>query len=241
MEAIFSTSEEAAKCFASLSKLSRHLEKPVVITGGIAIGWHLLKKGFPIKKKPFNDIDTVVEDLSGIRSSLSQDFLINHFHPSRRNGKILIQLVDEEHGARIDVFTPNSKTLFERLSDFKIGNLYCKAVSAEDLAAKLLSIIYSVAKGEPINTKYVEHFRLLSTAVDLATAREVWHYYRQENQFAGFDEAAAVVERSLASNINLLQDDEYCQNINSACQWCGESKKFPLAPRTKIYEILGYV
>src|SRR5689334_9452101 len=108
MEEIFLTARDATRCRSALAKLSRHFENPVVVTGSIATGCHLLKKEKLRRKLAINDIDTVVEDLAGIRASLNKDFLINHFHPSREKGNILLQLVDAENALRIDVFTPRS-------------------------------------------------------------------------------------------------------------------------------------
>lgn len=238
---IFLASEDVARCLGPLSKLARHLENPVIITGSIATSCHLLKKGLRRKKKHFNDIDVVVDGLPDIRTSLKQDFLINHFHPLRGSGRVLIQLVDEEYGTRIDVFTPNSRTLPERMADFVIGDLSCKAVSIEDVLAKLLSVVHSVTKGETVDPKYVEHLHLLFSVADLDVARDIWRDYRKEGQHIAFDEAAEAVRQSITTNPNLLQSEIYGQEVYSKCQWCQESELFPLAPRFKIYEILGYV
>jgi len=160
---IFLASEDATKCHNSLSKLKRHLKEPVVVTGGIALGWHLLKNGGRGKKRHLNDIDIVVEGLSSLRSTLHQDFLIRHFHPFREKGKILVQMVDEEYGTRIDVFTPSTSSLIKRLTDSAIGEIPFRLISAEDLLVKLLSIVYTVTESKPIEPKYIEHFNLRRT------------------------------------------------------------------------------
>ncbi|HKC63002.1 MAG TPA: hypothetical protein VKB86_05165, partial [Pyrinomonadaceae bacterium] len=207
----------------------------------IATALHLLKNGVRREMTRLNDIDTVVESIQNVRSSLSQDFLINHFHPLRGPGRVLLQLVDEEYGTRIEIFTPNSKGFSERLTDFAVGGLRCRIVSAEDLLAKLLSIIYPVTNGVKVDSKYIEHFKALFAAVDLKAVREIWLDYRKESYSLSFDEAAEAVQRSIAANPTLLQAEEYCQDINFFCRWCCESEKFPLAVRSKVYEILGYV
>ncbi len=233
--------EDVTKCYGSLSKLARHFEEPIAVTGGIAISWHLLKNDTRREKRRLNDIDIVVESSSSLRPSLSQDFLISHFHPHRGRGRILIQLVDEEHGTRMDVFTPNTRTLTDRLTDCAVGELSCRVVSAEDLSAKLLSIIYPATRGEHVEPKYVEYFRLLSTAADSSTIREVWREYKKVNQLLEFEEAAEAVRLSVTANPGLLQASHYSRDTNQTCQWCCESELFPLAPPTKIYKILGYV
>jgi hypothetical protein len=218
------------------------MEGSVVITGSIAAGWHLLKSGRRLKKRRLNDIDTVaIKGLSLIRPSLRQDFLINHFHPQRERGKVLLQLVDEEYGTRTEIFTPGSDSLAERLVDCAIGDVACRMVSAEDALAKLLSTIYSVIEGKAVDPKYVEQFDLLSAVADMAVTRKVWGDYRKENQRLDFDEAAEAVKLKLAAHPHLLQATCYCQDVDFVCAWCRESELFPIAPRARVYEILGYV
>jgi hypothetical protein len=238
---IFDSRVDIAKYNDTLSKLARHLEEPIIVTGSIATSWHLIKNGSPVRKSHLNDIDIVVEGLSSLRTSLSQDFLINHFHPRRGGGRILIQLVDEEHSLRIDVFTPTTRTLTNRLTDFAIGEGSCRIVSAEDLSAKLLTVIYPAAEGAPVEPKYVESFKLLSTIADRDILREVWREYRKENQTLDFDEASEAVQRSVTAHPGLLQASDYSQDVNKTCPWCYESEQFPLATRSKIYEVLGYL
>lgn len=241
MEEMFLTAKAAAKCHRSLSKLSRHFENPIVVTGSLAAAWHLLRKEKLRKKSAINDIDTVVEDLGCIRPSLSEDFLINHFHPSREKGRILLQLVDAENALRIDVFTPSSETLFKRLIDFKIGVAVCQAVSLEDILVKLLSIIYPVAKGSHVESKYVKKFYLLLDSANLEAAKLIWQDYRKINQPIDFSEAVGIIEKTIAANPHLLKTEEFRRDLDFECQWCVKSETFPLSPRPKIYEILGYV
>ena len=242
LQELFLTREDVFRCFGSLSKLARHTGEPIVITGSIAAGWHLLNSGRRLEKRRLNDIDTVaVTGLSPIRPSLSQDFLINHFHPDRERGKVLLQLVDEEHCTRTEIFTPASDSLAERLLDCAVGGLPCRMVSAEDALSKLLSIIHPVTEGRPVDPKYVEQFDLLSTVADRAVTRKVWGDYRKENQHSDFDEAAEAVKSGIAADPNLLQATRYCQDVDFACVWCRESESFPVASRSKVYEILGYV
>jgi len=239
---LFLKDGDISKCLGSLSKLTRHLDEPVVITGSLAAGWHLLKSGRQPGKRRLNDIDTVVvTGLPQLRPSLSQDFLINHFHPHRGGGRVLLQLVDEEHSIRIEIFTPGSNSLAERLIDCGIGNLSCRIVSAEDLLAKLLSIIHSVVEDKPVDPKYVEQFALLSTVADKAVTRKVWRDYRKENQHLDFDEATEAIKLKIKANLNLLRATSYCQDVDLVCAWCHESELFPIASRSKIHKILGYV
>ncbi len=241
LQEIFLTSEDATRCYGSLLKLMPYIKEPFVITGGIATGWHLLKNRVSRKKRHINDIDIVVEGLSSLHASLNRDFLIRHFHPCREKGKILVMLVDKEYGTRIDVFTPSTSSLIKRLTNFAIGETSLRFISTEDLLAKLLTIVDVVTDDKPVDPKYVEHFNSLFIVADLETVREIWGEYRKENQPLDFEEAVEVVQRRIAANPALLQANHYSQDINQVCAWCQESELFPLAPLSKIYEILGYV
>ncbi len=238
---IFLTKEDGVKCHGSLLKLTPHLEGPVVVTGGIAVGWHLLNSGVQREKKHLNDIDIVVQGTSGLRASLTHDFLVRHFHPFRGKGKILIMLVDKEHRTRIDVFTPVTDSALERLTAAPNGVTPLRFISAEDLLVKLLSILLAVTEGKPVEPKYVAHFNSLSMVADRRAAGEIWREYRKEGRPLDFREAAEAVGRSIALNPALLQAGRYSRDLDQACPWCRESGLFPLAPLPEIYEILGYV
>jgi hypothetical protein len=150
-------------------------------------------------------------------------------------------LVDEEHGTRLDVFTPSTDWLVGRATDLNVGETPLKLISAEDLLAKLLSIAYAVRAERTVAPKYFEHFRSLLTVADLKAARDVWREYREDTQPLEFEEAAKDVERCVTSNPTLLQDSFYSQDIEHACSWCQESDQYPLAALAKIHDILGYV
>ena len=241
LKEIFLAGEDAARIHGSLSKLARHVMGPIVVTGGIAVGWHLLRHGVLGEKRRFNDIDLVVESLSRLRPTLSQDFLIRHFHPLREKGKILIMLVDEEYRTRIDIFTPNTASLARRLKDSADSDMPLGFVSAEDLLAKLLSITHAASRGRPVEPKYMEHFRLLYALADAKRMKEVWPDYRKENQPLDFEPATEDVLRSVKANPALLQSSDYCQDIKQTCSWCQESERFPLAPLRRVHRVLGYV
>ena len=241
LQEVFLASEDAARWRGSVSKLARHLTEPVVVTGSIAVHWHLLNNDVRRKMTHLNDIDVVVEGLPSLRPSLSQEFLIRHFHPQRGRGRILIMLVDEEHRTRIDVFTPGSSSLAARFTELATEGFPCMVVSAEDLSAKLLSIIYPITSGEPVEPKYVESFRALSTVVDLEKVKNVWRDYRKEGQPLNFEEAAEAIWRSLTLHPDLLQIGHYNRDVNQTCPWCSKSELFPLADLSKICNILGYV
>lgn len=233
--------EDDFRCLSILTKLAQHLNGTMVLTGSLAVGWHATQNGCQVARRPLNDIDIVVADISALSPSLSQDFLISHFHPTRGAGRILLQLVDEKHRVRIDVFTPNSPSLLSRVRSIELFGIDCRMVAAEDLSAKLLAILYGVTTGEPVDPKYYDSFKVLAGFADLDIMREIWSDYRKPDYTRSFDVAAEAVHQRIANDPSVLRKDDYDQDMNAACPWCASSSSFPVSPRAKILEVLGYV
>lgn len=241
MVEMFPTGEEVFRCQSTFSRLARHLDGTPVLTGGLAVGWHATRNGRRVEKRPFNDIDIVVEHISDLPQSLRDDFLVAHFHPSRGRGRILLQLVDERHRTRIDVFTPFSTSLMSRVRSARLAGIACGIVAAEDLAARLLGVLYAVTTGECIDPKYYDKFNLLSEFADVDAVRRIWSDYRKEGCSQDFDVAADTVHQRIAHNPSLLRKDSYDQDLNTTCPWCSHGNLFPVSTRSRIFDILGCV
>lgn len=233
--------DDAFRCQSTLTKLAQHLNEPLVLTGGIAIGWHATRNGEQATRRPLHDIDLVVSDISALSPSLSQDFLISHFHPTRGAGRILLQLADETHQLRIDLFTPNSPSLTSRVRSTELFGIACGMVSAEDLTAKLLAILYGVTAGEQVDPKYYNSFKIVAGLANMGIVREIWSEYRKPDYPRSFDVAAEAVHQSIANDPSVLRKDVYGQDVGASCPWCVPSSSYPVSPRAKIFEVLGYV
>lgn len=144
MSGVFTTRDEASRCARALTKLAGQSNGPLLVTGRLAVGWHLSGRGINIGTRPFNDIDVVIKDESHLRASLTRHFLVAHYHPSHGRGRMLLQLADEETRARIDLFRPASDSLAERSLTAGLGEGSCRVVAPEDLAARLLCILCQV-------------------------------------------------------------------------------------------------
>ena len=238
---MFPTDEDVFRCWSTFSTLARHFNETLILTGGVAVNWHAARNECRVGKRPFNDIDIVVEHISDLPQSLRDDFLVAHLHPSHDRGKILLQLVDEKHRVRVDVFTPSSPSLMSRVRTAEVAGVTCGILAAEDLAAKLLSILYAVTTGKYVDPKYYDKFNVLSAFADKNVVRDIWSDYRKEEFPHSFDVAAGRVHQRIANDHNLLRQDSYSQDVAAACPWCSHSDSFPASPRSRIYEVLGYV
>lgn len=238
---LFLSDQDTVRCQRALLKLAKHIKTPIVLTGGLAVSWHAVQNGLFQQRGPLSDLDLVVNDLSAIRHSICQDFLLSHFHPSRSRGKILVQLVDEANRLRIDVFTSCSKSLNHRLLETAINEIPLRIISAEDLTAKLCEVISAVLKNQSIEAKYFHSFKLLFAIADLEVMKNIWTDYRNESLSPEFEKVTEAIQQIIADHPERLQKGGYCQNLSQRCQWCQESQLYPLAPRVKVFEILGYV
>lgn len=238
---IFPTQDESLRCLHALTKFVRQTGEPFLVTGGLAIQWHLLRHGVHIERRPFNDIDIVISDPSRLPLSLTQQFLVAHYHPSRRRGKILMQLADEESRSRIDLLTPYSLSITARAQPVVIAGKNCGIVAAEDLTARLLCILCQVVDGKLVDPKYYESFKRLASITDMECVATIWREYKDEWHPEDAFAALTKVHEGVATNSHLLQPDVYSQAITEGCQWCHSSAALPLAPAAKIHEIWGYV
>ena len=238
---IFSTQDESSRCLHALTKFARQTSDPFLVTGGLAIQWHLLRHVVHIERRHFNDIDLVIQDASCLPSSLTEQFLVAHYHPFRRSGKILMQLADEESGSRIDLLTPYSLSITDRAQPVAIAGKNCGIVAAEDLTARLLCILFQVVEGKTVDPKYYEAFTRLAGITDMECVAAIWRAYRDERHPEDAFEAVTKVHEGVATNSHLLRPDVYSQAIDEGCQWCHSSEVFPLAPAAKIHQVWGYV
>jgi hypothetical protein len=237
----FSSEEDVFRCRNSLVTLAQRVNRKLILTGSLAVAWHVTRTNRRVEKGSLNDIDLVIENLADLPQSLRDDFLVAHFHPTRGRGKLLLQLVDREHRVRIDLFTPFSASLITRVEPAKIAGIACSVVAAEDLTARLLSTLFGVTAGECVDPKYHKNFNLLSGFVDQNRAREIWSDYRKADYPQSFDEASEGMQQKLADNPALLCKDSYEQNVEAICPWCRDAEPFPVSPRTQIFDVLGYV
>jgi hypothetical protein len=238
---IFTTQDESFRCLHALTKFARQTSEPFLVTGGLAIQWHLLRHGLHIERRPFNDIDIVIHDPSRPPSSLTQQFLLAHYHPFRRRGKILMQLADEASRSRIDLLTPYSLSITDRAQPVAIAGKNCGIVATVDLTARLLCILFQVVDGKTVDPKYYESFKRLASITDMEGVATIWREYKDEWHPEDVFAAVTKVHEAVGTNGHLLQPDVYSQAITEVCQRCHSSEAFPLAPAAKIHQFWGYV
>jgi len=113
-----------------------------MITGSIAAAWHLGKTRTREMLDSAGDIDlTLTTAAAQLPANIAAGFLVNHYHPGREQGNLLLQMIDPDNRIQVDIFTPRSQSVVQRSVPALIGTAKWRLISAEDLAARLLAIV----------------------------------------------------------------------------------------------------
>jgi hypothetical protein len=208
------------------------------LAGGLAIAAQLRAHGRPAEQKRLGDIDLVVDGFDAIPTSVAASFLLNHVHPDAAEGKTLLQLIDEPHAVRVDLFRAFGNTLRRaHVLDNETGAL--NVLSVEDLVARTTALVCgALRQGRRIDVKHATAFRRLrglGEEVELAVA---WNEHRQDVP-GTLDEAVEETLRLLDAHPELVVVEEYSAEIVT-CGRCRAHWAFQAAPACKIVEILGY-
>ena len=221
------------------AKLSPYLDKSLLVTGSYAVEYAVRTCGGPATELKLNDIDVVAPmGLQELGQGLGAAFLVNHFHPKRELGNVLLQLIDPSTATRIDIFTPRSASIRSRST---VTSEKIAIVAAEDLTARLLAIVSIVLQGRTIDPKYAVSFQRLIEIGDLEKAAELWPEYRKPSDPPFFDTAVTAVQAVLKQQPQLLKPTEYSQDLSHRCEWCIPDASFPLADKRAVFELIGHV
>lgn len=228
----FLDNDDCGRVTRVLQKFAECRFQMFALTGGIAIAQHC----GDCKRMRLNDLDVVVEDAEALPTALGDAFLVRHFHPEVRRGRILIQLVDAVERLRIDVFTALGRS-FERAYALPNG---LAIVSKEDLTARLASILMDIDRGRPVDPKYLLAFEQIATRVDEAAMPIAWSDQRKDDDPATFAEAARRLQCAALAHPELLRKTVYTTTPDLACADCVRERRFKCAPADVFLPILGY-
>ena len=208
------------------------------LTGGLAIDAQLHAYGRPVERRPLNDIDFVVESFASIPESLARSFLPHHVHPDAADGKTLLQLVDEAHRVRVDLFLALGETLSRTvpLDDETAG---LDVLSIEDLVAGSTSLVCGrLLRGLTIDVKHVSAFNRLHGLGEPAKLIAAWNDHRQHVP-GTLDEASREAARLLEIHPELVIVERYSSEPVT-CERCRQHGPFGPASPSKVIEVLGY-
>ena len=204
--------ERLSRC---LDKLMPHVrQSDVAITGGVAIQLRLAEVGYAGRRSAIADLDCVARSLDAIAPSVSDVFLVSHYHVVQPGiPKFMMQLVDRVSRIRVDVF-PDLVGSLARARAVRIKNQSLRMLALEDILEHKLHTISKASRTNPVDPKHVDDAYLLG---DLLGRR-----------------IAAVAKEYLVEDVYGI-DDAYCER----CQLSLNSL-FPLAPKREIFTLLGW-
>ena len=206
------------------------------LTGGVAICAQLRAHRRPVDRRQLNDLDFVVESFASIPESLTESFLQHHVHPDASDGRMLLQLIDEVRGIRIDLFRELGRTLSRsRPLDGDTGGML-RVLSVEDLVARTTALVCGrLRRGLTIDRKHTTALSRLRGLGQHAERARAWADHRQ--QVPGtFDEASREAARLLAAHPELVVVEEYAGTA-VPCERCREHGAFRPAPAVGIYSV----
>jgi hypothetical protein len=190
----------------------------VALTGGVAVGLHAAACGSRRSRSdgPEHDVDLVALQVDAVRPTVTRDFLVSHYHlPQPEYPKFLLQLVDPSSGVRVDVF-PDTLALLPRAQPHDAAGISLLVLDPRGILDHKLAILARASPERPVDEKHYRDAVLLGSLCD------------------------RLVPPVPSSH---LQRAAYSQDIGARCDRCEVSRsgRFPLAPKERIFSILGYV
>lgn len=201
-----------------LRRLMPHVDAArVALTGSLAVGMHVdAPHRDRTRALAAEDIDFVADDPGAVRQTVTNDFLVSHFHlPQPGYPRFLIQLVDPATRLRLDFF-PDTLRALVRARVVVVAGIPLQVLDAHDILDHKIALLSGASVASPVEEKHHADARRLGA-------------------LCGRD-----VPPVSASH---LAGTAYSQDIDEPCPRCQASRHadFPLAPKQAIFDLLGYV
>jgi hypothetical protein len=186
----------------------------VAITGGVAIQWRLAEVGYVGGRTGIADLDCVASSVDAITPSVSEVFLLSHYHVVQPGvPKFMVQLVEPVSRIRVDVF-PDLVGSLARARVVQIENQSVKMLTLEDILEHKLRTISTASRTKPVDPKHADDAYLLGDMLGRYIPRV---------------EPECLVEDVYGT------DDLHCERCRLSL-----NPLFPLAPKREIVNLLGW-
>jgi len=206
-------SERLCQCLDRLMPFVR--PDGVAVTGGVGMQLGLADLGRQGPRDHVADLDLVVASGEAVRSEVLAALLLSHYHVVCPGvPKFMIQLVDPESRIRIDIF-PDLVGSLASARRMAIGRHSIPVLPLERIFEHKVQTLLRSSESTPIDPKHRDDARLLG----------------------------AVLGRPVPDvAVEALTPDVYGMEANYHCGRCELSHHpgWPLAPRERIFELLGW-
>jgi hypothetical protein len=200
---------------ATLSRFLPHTApSAVALTGGVAIEMHCYDAGSSSGRNRIADVDFVATSVEAIAPSVCSSLLVSHFHlPHPGYPKFMVQVVDPETRLRIDVF-PDLVGSITQATERIVAGQHLRVLAAESILDHKVIGMARASAARPIDEKH---------------------------------QRDAIVLGSLCGRrIDRLPSESLTREVYgmdlTPCPRCEVSRtpEFSVAPRQRVFEILGY-
>lgn len=200
-----------------LRRLQVHVDVgAIALAGSLAIDLHLAPRGLPRLRPVLTDVDFVATNAEVVSPSVTTAFMVSHSHrPHTGYSKFMLQLVDPESRLRVDVF-PGQSDLIQRARTHEVGGVRVRVLDLDAVLDHKLTLLAGASELRPIDQKHFDDAQLLGRLL----GRQV----------------GEVPETVLCREEYLTDTAVRCPR----CE-CSVDSAFPLAPKERILDVLGYV
>jgi hypothetical protein len=200
-----------------LRRLEPHVDvDAIALAGSVAIEVHLATQNLPRIRPVLTDVDFVATKAEVVSAHVTTAFMVSHFHrPYLGYSKFMVQLVDRESRLRVDVF-PGRADLIQRATRHVVGGVCLRVLDLDAVLDHKLTILAGASELRPIDRKHYDDMQLLGRLLS--------------RQVGGLPES-------------VLCRELYSTDTAARCPRCERSfdSAFPLAPKQRIFDALGYV
>jgi len=210
------SAHEMKRLSGCVGRLIRHVcREHIAITGGVAIQFGLTALGYSGGRISIADLDLVASRLDAVPSSVSDQFLVSHYHvPEPGFPKFMIQLIDPISHLRVDIF-PDLVGSIKKAGTLTLDKQRVNVLSLQSILDHKFLTISKASPTQPVDPKHDHDARVLGAIF----GREV-------------PDAPA----------GSFVKDVYGGEADLACRRCEVSRNpaFALAPKNQIFDLLGW-
>lgn len=233
------SSEDTQKTLQVLSRLIPYVvPENLVLVGGLARRYHLLRNGVSFPQRPFNDLDVMIRDRTDLNPSVTDEFLIAHYHLPR-NTSFFAELVDPQTKVTIDVFDYYHRPVDPE--EIQIMGLTLKIRSTEDQLTKTAYDIMKITKGNNLYPKQFDSADQLLQVVDLEKAEAIWRMKYSSLYPFPLAEAIHRAKEEATRHPERVFEFHNRRTEPFVCLECTEAPGFPITTPEEIIRTLGYM
>ena len=238
------TSEDATRVEQTYRTLFTHLDPAhVTLVGNPVITYHVHKRGGAVVPRDLDDLDIILSELAHLPPSISEDFLISHFHnhpnnPAHRN-RFYVVLVNPDTKIKIDVFDRLPYTVDEA-DTITFGELTLQMRNLEDQLVTSVLEASRILTGLKQENKKMTDIDAMNAVADHDRAERLWHKKEINEHERTLQETLTLTKIHTTAHPDLLYNKDRSTMKPYDCEVCTTHPDFPITPMDEIYNILEW-